>query len=137
DRHGAGAGLDPAAGLPADRLHPHRPGRHPDGAVPAGPRAPDRGAPGPRGGHRRRGPRRAGLLRLADAARHRRDGPAAGGGHGDRRDPAGGRLHHGRPGHGHRQRAHRARPRGGPGLPRRREGRLGDRDAGPLRPTGM
>ena len=66
---GTEARLDPAAGLLPDRVDPHRPGRHADGAVPRGPDRADRPAPVPRRHHRRRRARRPGLLRRPDAAR--------------------------------------------------------------------
>ena len=84
------------------------------------PDRPDRRVPGARRHHRRRRPGRARLLRLAHAARHRRDGPTARRGDGDRRASS--------PMWPSRWCAlgmdtgsvrDRAGPRGGPGLPRR------------------
>ncbi|CAA9295815.1 MAG: RsbS, negative regulator of sigma-B, partial [uncultured Friedmanniella sp.] len=113
----AGAGLHPAPGCSADRVDPHRVGRLPAAALPAGPDRPDRQAPLARRHHRRGRPRRAGLVRVPHPAQHRGDGAAAGRRHGDRGHPARCRLHDGAARHGHRQRAHRAGPGGGAGVP--------------------
>ena len=93
-----------------DRLDPRRPGRPRDRPVPEGSCGADRHLPRPRHHHRRRRPRRDGLLRLPHPAQPRPRSALTRCGNGHRRHPADGRLRDGAAGHGPRQRPHRARP---------------------------